>query len=136
MDSLITTTSALSGTWVRTETPASAPALAVPLQIEIPLGRMALFTLLSVVDLALTWVLLQYSGGVVYESNPIANALLAHHGWAGMVIFKLSDILLVASIILVLSFFQPRAARRVLTLACLIVGCVTLYSGYLVYLYA
>jgi hypothetical protein len=106
--------------------------LAVPLNIDIPLGRIALFTLLSVADLCLTWVLLHFSGGLVYESNPIANSLLTHYGWAGIVIFKLSDILLVASIVLVLAIFQPRAARRVVTLAACIVGCVTLYSVYLI----
>ena len=133
MDSQVLTRTALPATWLHDSGTASAPAtLAVPLNIDIPLGRIALFTLLSVADLCLTWVLLHFSGGLVYESNPIANSLLTHYGWAGIVIFKLSDILLVASIVLVLAIFQPRAARRVVTLAACIVGCVTLYSVYLI----
>jgi hypothetical protein len=121
----------------------SVPSLAIPIQIEIPsyshrgiiaipVGRLALFALLSVADLLLTWVLLRHTDGMVYESNPIANALLTQYGWAGMVIFKFTDVLLVASIALLLCYFQPRAARRVLSMACGIVGSVTLYSVYLV----
>jgi hypothetical protein len=94
---------------------------------------MALFTFLSVADLALTWVLLRHSGGVVYESNPIANLLLIHYGWAGMAVFKFTDMLLVIWIDLLLFCFQPLAARRVLSIACGILGAVTLYSSFLIF---
>jgi hypothetical protein len=96
---------------------------------------MACFVVLSAVDLLLTWVLLQNTGGMVYESNPIANALLSRYGWAGMIMFKLTDVLLVAWIVTLLSIFQPRAARRVLSIACGIVGMVALYSSYLILQY-
>jgi hypothetical protein len=91
--------------------------------------------MLSAADLLLTWILLQNTNGAVYESNPIANALLGKYGWAGMIMFKATDVLIVAWIVLLLSVFQPRAARRVLSAACGIVGSVTLYSSYLVLLY-
>ena|SRR5438270_673525 len=107
-------------------------ALPTPSHIDVPLGRMGLFVALSIADLVLTWVLLQHTGGVVYESNPIANVFLSHYGWAGMVIFKLTDMLLVAWIVCLLGLFQPSAARRVLTIACTILACVALYSAYLV----
>jgi tryptophan-rich sensory protein len=97
---------------------------------------MVLFGSLSLVDLFLTWVLIGHSSGIVYESNPIANLLLTHYGWAGMVLFKVTDVLLVAWIVLLVGMFQPHAARRVLSVACGIVGAVALYSSFLVIQFA
>jgi hypothetical protein len=93
---------------------------------------MALFVALSAVDLVLTWVLLRHTGGAVYEGNPIANAFLSQYGWAGMAIFKVTDMLLVTFIVCLLGLFQPSAARRVLSIACIILSVVALYSLYLV----
>jgi len=115
---------------------ASVRAIELPFHIEFPLGRMVLFGSLSLVDLFLTWVLIGHSSGIVYESNPIANLLLTHYGWAGMVLFKVTDVLLVAWIVLLVGMFQPHAARRVLSVACGIVGAVALYSSFLVIQFA
>src|SRR5262249_6684265 len=128
---ILATASGLSATGMRYPRAASAQALALPIPIEIPLGRMALFAVLSLADLLLTWVLLRHSDGIVYESNPIANLFLNHYGWAGMVIFKFTDMLIVAWVAIVLCFFQPRVAQRVLSVACGIVGSVILYSSFL-----
>jgi len=111
---------------------APVPALPTPSHIDVPLGRMALFMGLSALDLVLTWILLRHTGGVVYESNPIANAFLSQYGWAGMAIFKLTDMLLVTFIVCLLGLFHPGAARRVLSIASTILSVVALYSLYLV----
>jgi hypothetical protein len=99
------------------------------------MGRLALFAALSLVDLCLTWVLLTNSSGIVYESNPLANLILIKYGWAGMVLFKLADMLAVVWISLVLCLVQPKIGRRVLSLACWTVGAVILYSACLTLLY-
>jgi hypothetical protein len=114
---------------------ATIPFFALPYHVAIPSGRLALFAALSLADLCLTWVLLTNGGGVVYESNPLANTILMNYGWSGIVLFKFADMLAVAWITLVLCFIQPKIGRRVLSLACGIVGAVILYSSCLALLY-
>src|SRR5260221_14634976 len=118
MNSTVLTVSDLRLNRIQYSRTAAAQALALPFHIEIPVGRLAVFAALSLADLLLTWVLLRNTGGIVYESNPLANLMLMNYGWAGMVIFKFTDMLVVTSVSLVLCFFQPRIGRRVLTLAC------------------
>ena len=75
------------------------------------------------------------SGGVVYESNPLASMILMNYGWAGMVLFKFADMVAVSWIILVLCLFRPKIGRRILFLACGIVAAVILYSSCLAFIY-
>src|SRR5438105_1085430 len=63
---------------------------------RLPVGGLFLFMLLSMADLSLTWFLLTGSNGKIYESNPIAAAWLATYGWAGLVLYKVLGLFLVA----------------------------------------
>jgi Domain of unknown function (DUF5658) len=96
------------------------------------LGQLLLYAALSLVDLALTYRLLQRGGGHVYESNPVANAWLSAYGWAGLVAFKLACMALVGSVAVLLWSRRPRAADRLLTFSCTAVALVVLYSCSLV----
>jgi hypothetical protein len=90
--------------------------------------KLSIFAVLSVADLLLTYQLLQKTGGSVYEGNPIANAWLVAYGWAGLVVFKITAIIVLVSVAGVLSLRQPRLAGEVLTFACVTVGGVVVYS--------
>jgi hypothetical protein len=86
------------------------------------------FTMLSVADLTLTWLLIEYSGGRVRESNPVAHAWLIDFGWHGLVWFKAITMLVVVTVVLVLVRYRPRTGLWLVTFACLAVGGVVLYS--------
>jgi hypothetical protein len=94
-------------------------------------GKLALFALLSVADLFMTWQLVQASDGKVYESNPVANAWLASFGWTGLTIFKGLAILLVAGTAVYVSWHRPRTGGRLLIFACGATAFVVVYSCYL-----
>jgi hypothetical protein len=64
----------------------------------------------------------------VYESNPIAEAWLSSYGWAGLALFKLAIILVVATLAAVVSLSRPRTGGHILTFACLAVASVVGYS--------
>ena len=86
------------------------------------------FSILSVADLSLTWVLIEYSGGRVRESNPVAHAWLEAFGWHGLVWFKAITMLVVAMVVLVLIRYRPRMGLVLVTFASLAVGAVVAYS--------
>jgi hypothetical protein len=94
-------------------------------------GKLALFVLLSVADLALTWWLISGTGGEVYESNPVADFLLRAYGWLGLGVFKFAVVMLVSTLVLVISRSRPRAGGRILLFACSMLACVVLYSCFL-----
>lgn len=114
----------------RRQTVAMSNAVTTP-EIRIPLGRLSLFVFLSLCDLMLTGMVIRYSDGRIYESNPIAGAWLADYGWQGLVIFKVLGLGLVAFTSVFVSLRRPRAGTRLLTFACVVVGLVVLYSWYL-----
>jgi Domain of unknown function (DUF5658) len=89
------------------------------------------FSILSLADLCLTWVLIRYSGGRVQESNPLAQAWLAKHGWQGMVGFKMATISVFLAVVFVVSCYRPRTSLVLVLFACLSVGSVVLYSCHL-----
>jgi hypothetical protein len=98
---------------------------------RLPLGSLFLYALLSTVDLILTWILLSQSGGKIKEGNPIADAWLATYGWAGLIVYKVVGLLLVATVVIFISLRQPQTGKRLLRLAiCALIG-VALYSYYL-----
>ncbi len=98
-------------------------------------GKFALFGALSLADLFLTQRLVHVSGGQVYEGNPLASAWLELYGWTGLVIFKALALLLVAGVIVYISFHRPRVAGKILGFACLATGLVVVYSCFLVGLF-
>lgn len=97
---------------------------------RIPLIRLSLYVCLSLLDLLLTGIVLRYSDGKIYESNPIAAAWL-QYGWQGLVIFKVLGLLLVSLVSVFVSMRSPSTGRRLLTFACIAVGLVVVYSWYL-----
>jgi hypothetical protein len=97
--------------------------------------KLFVYALLSATDLLLTYRLVQHTGGVVYESNPIANAWLHSYGWMGLAVFKLAAILLVAGVAIYVSRHRPATAARLLSFACCAVAGVVLYSCWLAHNY-
>jgi hypothetical protein len=96
------------------------------------LGRLFLYAALSLLDLGLTYYLLERGGGHVYEGNPLANAWLSAYGWTGLAGFKIACMALVLGVAALLSIRRPQAADRLLTFACTAAMLVVLYSCSLV----
>lgn len=89
---------------------------------------MGIYICLNIVDFILTFALIRVSGGVAYESNPIAAACLERYGWEGLAFFKLGGVLaFVAATVLMLSR-SPRVAAGVVALGCAVLLSVTSYS--------
>jgi hypothetical protein len=93
--------------------------------------KLALFVLLSVTDLFLTWVLVNSTDGIVYESNPVASFWLATFGWLGLTAYKMGLMVFVSALVLVISRYRPRVGGRILLFACSALTCVVLYSCFL-----
>ncbi len=91
-------------------------------------ARLAFFLLLNLFDLYFTWRLMRSEASVVYESNPLARKCLEAGGWYALVAYKAALVGLVSVAIVVVCRAQPRVGQRLLTGACVIVGCVVLYS--------
>ncbi len=89
--------------------------------------RLLLFLLLNLLDLLLTWRLLQ--PGAVSEGNPVANWWLLSYGWPGLIGFKAAMVLLSAGLLTVVARRRPLAGSRALNVACVAVGAVVLYSA-------
>jgi hypothetical protein len=94
--------------------------------------RTLVFVVLSSLDLLLTWRLLETSDGQVYESNPIASWFLVYTGWLGLVGFKAVAVLFASGLTTMLTCLRPRMGGFILSLACVIVGGVVVYSSSLV----
>jgi hypothetical protein len=92
-------------------------------------GKQLLFALLSAADLVLTWWLLDHSGGLADEANPIARWWLLHYGWLGLACFKAALVLLVLLLTAVISPSRSRAAGRLLALGCAALGIVVAWSS-------
>ncbi len=86
------------------------------------------FVLLSLSDLALTWWLLEYSGRVVCEANPVADWWLSRYGWLGLAGFKATMVLLVIVLAAIIARRRPHAAGRILGFACAALVLVVLHS--------
>jgi hypothetical protein len=93
--------------------------------------KLLLYCLLSAADLLLTYQLVCRSDGLIYESNPIANAWLTSYGWSGLALFKMIAMLLVVGVALFVGRQRQRAAGIILSFACLAVGLVVTYSSWL-----
>jgi hypothetical protein len=91
-------------------------------------ARLTVFIVLSLADLFLTWLLIRYSGGQIGENNPIASVWLARFGWEGLVVFKVAAMSVVGAAAVLIWARRPRLGKWLLTLGCLLVGMVVLYS--------
>jgi len=91
-------------------------------------NRLLLFAGLSLADLLLTWALISHGNGEVYESNPIAGAVLAKFHWLGLAAFKFLAFAVVVCLTAIIARQRPAVSARVLTFACSALGGVTLYS--------
>jgi hypothetical protein len=110
--------------------PAEEGAHCLPSRSAGVRALVAVFLALNVLDLLLTWLLLERSGGF-YEANPLAAAVLTRHGWRGMVGFKL----LITAGVLGVGFFalrwRPRAGRFLFAGGCAILLAAVGYSSFL-----
>src|SRR5262249_1583804 len=91
------------------------------------------FSLLSLADLSLTWLLIVKGAGRVRESNPVAHAWLAGYGWHGLAAFKATTMLIFALVVVVLMRRPPRTGLLLVMFACLTVGSVVFYSYHLLH---
>jgi hypothetical protein len=87
----------------------------------------ATFGAVSLLDLLLTWLLLAGSGGA-YEANPLAAAVLARLGWAGLAAFKAAAVAAVLALALAIGRRRGGAAVAVLRLGSAVVAVVLGYS--------
>jgi hypothetical protein len=77
----------------------------------------AAFSAVSLLDLLLTWLLLERAGGA-YEANPLAAAVLARLGWAGLAGFKAVAVAAVLALALAIGRRRRGAGLAVLRLGC------------------
>jgi hypothetical protein len=96
------------------------------------LWKLLLFAGLNFADLLLTWNLVSHGEGDIYEGNPIAQSWLTLYGWAGLALFKLVVVLVVASLVFIISRYRPRLGGLVLGFGCCAVCVVVAYGCYLV----
>lgn len=95
-------------------------------------GGLAAFLALSVADLGLTYLLVEGTGGEVYEANPVAAPWLVAHGWAGLAWFKAGAVLAVAGAACLLVRRRPPLGAAVAVAACLAVAAVDWHSARMV----
>lgn len=94
-------------------------------------GKLVVFIALGLADWFLTWQLLTRTGVHARETNPVAGAWLATHGWAGLLAYKMLVVGCVAALAVVISRYRPRAGGRIRLFACLVTGAVVVYSYWL-----
>jgi hypothetical protein len=101
----------------------------VPRLTRCCLALACCLVLLQGADLSLTYLLLARPQPDVYEANPLAAAVLARHGWAGVGTFKVLCCL--AAVAAALPVCRRRAAAGAALLAglCLLMAGVVGYSG-------
>jgi hypothetical protein len=90
----------------------------------------ALFLTLSLADLGLTWLMVEYLDGAS-EANPVAAGILDHFGWLGLALHKLGCVALVLGIAAIAVRYRPRMACLVMRVGC---GSVLVVLGYSVWL--
>lgn len=95
--------------------------------IRLPVW-VAVFVVLNLLDLFLTWCLIGGSDAHCYEANPLASSILETAGWLGLAAYKAACVAIVLAVGIVLAGRRPAAARRVFAVGCAIVTCVVGYS--------
>jgi hypothetical protein len=86
------------------------------------------FLALSVGDFGLTYMLIEGTGGHVYEANPVASEWLDGHGWAGLAAFKAGAVFVVGAVVVLLARRKPAVGAAVALAACLATGSVNWHS--------
>ena len=103
-------------------------------RLPIPLQREScLFLIVSVLDVLMTYLLLEDVSGVAgraifYESNPVAQFFLERWDLRGIVYFKFATVGLVEVIAHLVATKNIVAARRLLEFGTLVVSVVVIYS--------
>ncbi len=104
-------------------------AVAILFRHQLPLqSETSYFILANVLDIVITNALLRMHA---IEANPIANYVLIHWGFNGMIAFKLFLVACVCLVTQLIALHHLRRARQTLYLGTVIVGIVVLYSGQL-----
>jgi len=93
-------------------------------------GTLAIYLILSVLDLGLTAALLR-ANEAAYESNPVAAAFLERHGWRGLAVYKAGGVVAFLGAMVLLLRHRPRLAASIVTVGCAVLLFVTSYSHYL-----
>jgi len=88
---------------------------------------MAVFAVVSALDLFLTWTLVK--DGAAEETNPLAAEILARFGWWGLSLFKAGAVAVVLALAFVISRKSRPAAGRLLQFASCILVLVIAYSS-------
>jgi hypothetical protein len=96
-------------------------------------GLFSAFLALNLADLHLTRRLFQHLGAAAQELNPLANGLLYHYGWTGLIGFKLGITMSVALLLAVVAMHRPQLGWMTLTLSCLLLSAVVFYNAILNY---
>ena len=90
--------------------------------------EMALYVLVSALDVFMTYILLSREGSVFVESNPVARYFINGWGTKGMVYFKFGTVALVCVLAHVIAQRRPRVAQYLLRGAIALVAIVVIYS--------
>lgn len=93
---------------------------------------LGLYAALSVTDFRLTYTLIEGTGGVVFEGNPIAASWLEQYGWRGLAAYKIVTVSLFVSTCVYIASRRPRTAAVVIALGCVVLLAVTSYSRRLI----
>lgn len=90
----------------------------------------ALYLLLSIADLLITYFLLRQQGEQVQfvEANPVARSILHHWGIKGMIYFKFGMVAFICVIVQIIARYRPFTARLVLLFAIVMMIYVVVYS--------
>ena len=103
-------------------------------RLPLPLQReSALFLIVSVLDVMMTYMLLDDQAGVpgrvvFYESNPVARYFLEGWGLRGIVFFKFAMVMVVEVIAHAIAIKKVEVARRLLEFGTLVVSAVVIYG--------
>ena len=101
---------------------------------ELPLeAETCLFILVNALDVFMTYILL--SLGEFRESNEMANYFFARWGIRGMVYYKFILVGVVTVTAQIIARKRLGTARYLLNSGSLIIACVVVYSGYLLYVH-
>jgi len=88
----------------------------------------AAFVALSVLDLCLTYYLIEIQGTSFYEANPIAAGVLVNWGWWGLAGYKVASAGTVVAVGIFVGRRRPRLGRGLFAVACPVVAVVVGYS--------
>jgi hypothetical protein len=101
----------------------TGPTMKIPRATALLVGCLVL---LQGADFLLTWKLL--ASPDVYESNPVALAILRQHGWSGLCLFKLGCTAVIVAAALLLRRRRPSAGAWLLVGCCCVMVAVAGYS--------